>query len=929
MFIIAFLIFNNLFSGFSFPKKFNSSYGNFKILETKHFRVWYPQNGIADKEEIKSYASDLAKTSEAAYNVLSKDLDNEIFLKINITVLNNSDLANGESWPIPQTNIYVYTSPPNISSPVKEYRDWLWELMVHELTHSISFSTTRGYSTFLRAIMGTIITVNAVWPLNLTEGLAVYEETHFSEMGRGRSDLYNSLMLGLVNEKESNLKLSISPYYTELWPWGNIPYLYGYTVFAEFAKDDPKLPGKFSKYSAGRLPQFIDGSFKNINDRYILELWQDAIKNIIKWKRNLQNTIAQKRISKIETIEKNKNKEINLLTISPDQKYIAYYNTNIDHRSTIDILSTKDFSLVKQIHSLNTNFIDWNKNEILYNSLNFTPWGNYYILKSYNIKTDEHKTYPVEHINLACRINDREIAISKRLIDKQILYIWNIENNSYQEIYKPRPRNGAIQLLKCKKNEIIFTAKIRQTHLVSYNIKSKKLSRIIKTKYQIHDLELKNNDIYILTRANHLPNVIKFSKNNYRSFKRSKNNTYKTKRLTNFLKGIKDFTINKNTILTAYYDTQGVSFGKTKIKEESFLLNAKDTSPFKFTKYKKNKKIKNIEIEEASVFWSTLGSMIPKFWTPRISLDTSNNINLGVYTIATDPTFRNQYDIGFDKSLNSDYMQFFTNYTNHYFYPSINLGFAYERYTSNYRTTTAYATLSRPFVINTDVFNTDYIYLLLFAGIDFKEEKNGTKSYQDIFYTTGFTLNSSNSSMGSYVNKEQGFDLYFAYNFAKNNNHYFQEVFNIYLPLSSHTVFNIGYSGFHSSSDNSQTAVGGSDFNTILETTFNTVSLKGYPVGYIIAKETNAIYSSLTLPLFNMLFGGDNLFPLFMKKMYFKLMYKNVFTLNQNFESYGSELHFKNDIFYLVPIDISLGFHYAKQLNSYSLLIGLEMGNLF
>ena len=179
---------------------------------------------------------------------------------LTIAVSDRTDLTNGYATPLPFAQVMVFPVLPGPEESISEYGDWAEEILIHELTHIMTFEQRRGGVEFLSNIFGNIITPNMMLPNWWMEGLAVDAETRYSNFGRLRSNYQDATLRALVTSPRwSDLR------YTEInepeiptWPYGSRPYLYGSVLWSEMISlKGEKIVGKIHDRLGGRFPWFL------------------------------------------------------------------------------------------------------------------------------------------------------------------------------------------------------------------------------------------------------------------------------------------------------------------------------------------------------------------------------------------------------------------------------------------------------------------------------------------------------------------------------------------------------------------------------------------------------------------------------------------------------------------------------------------------
>lgn len=153
---------------------------DWQTADTAHFRInyraaWRPQ------------AERIARIAERVYPRITQALQWEPRGRTEILLIDQYDLANGFSTPLPFNTIGVYLAPPD-AGELLDNSDWLELLITHEFTHTVHLDKVRGFPGVLQSIFGRqpLFFPNVFQPNWMIEGLAVYTE---SEPGTGRGRL--------------------------------------------------------------------------------------------------------------------------------------------------------------------------------------------------------------------------------------------------------------------------------------------------------------------------------------------------------------------------------------------------------------------------------------------------------------------------------------------------------------------------------------------------------------------------------------------------------------------------------------------------------------------------------------------------------------------------------------------------------------------
>jgi hypothetical protein len=186
-------------------------------------------------------------------------------------------------------------------STLAQYDEWIRHLAYHELTHLVANDSTQGFFEVARQIFGSVAKINSYQPQWLVEGLAVYEETRLSSLGRGRSVFTDMIFRTAVRDQVLGSaqpllgitldRLSAGP---PFWPGPDTPYLYGYLVEEGLAQNSgTPAPGQVSIRSAGTVPFFLDHALSPAFPAGYSALWRRSM--------DLSRVIAEKDLEMIRS----------------------------------------------------------------------------------------------------------------------------------------------------------------------------------------------------------------------------------------------------------------------------------------------------------------------------------------------------------------------------------------------------------------------------------------------------------------------------------------------------------------------------------------------------------------------------------------------------------------------------------------------------
>jgi hypothetical protein len=191
-------------------------------LDTPHFHIHY-------YEDERSYAEHAAIIAERAFRLNTRYLNWLPSGRVNLTLEDQTDFADGFASSVPFNFIFGFGAPPGSLDELNDFDDYLKLLITHELTHVVHLDTILGFARIYNALFGKLYSPNLSQPNWFVEGLAVLMESRQTTGGRVRSTLFDMELrvpflearaLGLDNVSNGPLA----------FPQGTAAYLYGSSI---------------------------------------------------------------------------------------------------------------------------------------------------------------------------------------------------------------------------------------------------------------------------------------------------------------------------------------------------------------------------------------------------------------------------------------------------------------------------------------------------------------------------------------------------------------------------------------------------------------------------------------------------------------------------------------------------------------------------
>lgn len=272
--ILLLLLFSSLFC-FSFQLELIPYQGPYKKIVTEHFVILFPKDYADTAKKTALYAEDIHEN-------LSPILNWAPYEKTTIVITDHTDYPNGMALPFIRNSIYLYVSPVELTKTLRDFRDPLYSLILHEYTHILHIDQIRGAAWFWRVLYGKSyfpVTGSFRWYL---EGTAVLMETKLSPGGRLNSSYNDALVRTAAKQKKlPSFDTLIFPEIVD-WPHGKGIYHFG-AKFIEYIYDTYGKE-KYNEFIIDISDDFwpfvllFVMKFEKIYGKSLKELWLEWIK---------------------------------------------------------------------------------------------------------------------------------------------------------------------------------------------------------------------------------------------------------------------------------------------------------------------------------------------------------------------------------------------------------------------------------------------------------------------------------------------------------------------------------------------------------------------------------------------------------------------------------------------------------------------------
>ncbi|MCU0641659.1 MAG: hypothetical protein MUC35_06170 [Candidatus Margulisbacteria bacterium] len=240
-----------------------------KTLETEHFFIhFYPA--------VEEQARQLAPLAEEVHATISGIFKYRLDLKTHVALMDVTDYGNGMTTVFPYPNIILYLTDLSSNLTPYKYDDYLRYLFLHEYVHAVHLDMVEDGFAASRAVIGRLIFPNAIEPAFMTEGIATYLETAYTNAGRGRDPRWQMMMR--MDVLENNVKsIDQAAVTTVRWPQGHLRYLYGVMFLQYLAKTygEGELIALTHDYGDYLFSTGIDEAFQAHFGKNLKTLWQE------------------------------------------------------------------------------------------------------------------------------------------------------------------------------------------------------------------------------------------------------------------------------------------------------------------------------------------------------------------------------------------------------------------------------------------------------------------------------------------------------------------------------------------------------------------------------------------------------------------------------------------------------------------------------
>lgn len=446
--ILIILLKNPLFPAVMFDPELE-----WRSIKTRHFWIHYHQGleGVAQK---------FSQMAERVYLNLVKGNRWEPYWRTDVVLVDNMDLANGFAMPMPYNRVQIFISRPELDSVLNNFSDWMEMAFVHEYTHVLNIDTIYGIPAASRYTCGRICFPNLFLPTWITEGNAVYHESHGAIYGRNNSS-YTDMVMRVELLSKNFKSIYESSHFPRRWPAGYVPYLYG-GLFVEYLE---KKYGRdsfaeiFIENSDNILPFLIPKNAKDVYRESFITLWDEWEEFIsIRYRNQISELRAEGLTPYIKLTESGLN--TNLPRFSADGSSLYYVRLTDYDKPALMRYSLKDGSTAELCAVQYPNSLSVSRNgEVFLSDVEF--------YRSFSLYSESYK-FDGAYRKLTSRLRGRYLDIAHS--SSKAIFVTN-QNNRYGIILSDTNFREFQPLIQSSDIQLAFTKFSPDDRRIAFSIK--------------------------------------------------------------------------------------------------------------------------------------------------------------------------------------------------------------------------------------------------------------------------------------------------------------------------------------------------------------------------------------------------------------------------------------------------------------------------
>lgn len=207
--------------------------------------------------------------------------------RLQLTMDDYVDGANGYATPLPYDRLHLQAYPPEVLSDLADHGDWVRALTFHEYAHILHMGDVTGLPRLGNLLLGRQFFPNGAMPRMLLEGIATWVETRHTGAETavaGRGGRIGSAQFGALL-RAAALDGTLPQSLAELtgrplrWPRGNSWYLYGSLLIDHLVRrfGQERLRQFMGLYGQQVVPYGVQSLARQVWGASLERLWRDAV----------------------------------------------------------------------------------------------------------------------------------------------------------------------------------------------------------------------------------------------------------------------------------------------------------------------------------------------------------------------------------------------------------------------------------------------------------------------------------------------------------------------------------------------------------------------------------------------------------------------------------------------------------------------------
>ena len=909
-----------------------------KVIDTEHFRVIYPEHLEENGQLYSRYA-------EQAYDELLpifKEAPQKTLLLLN----DSTDVVNGFASFFPYPIMVLYLNLPSPQSDIAAYDNWIYMLMLHEYAHILNIHPAHGFYLPFKYIFGNVIRPNGLLPRWYLEGLAVELESRLTRKGRLKSAITDAQLRTLVKEnllrkeKIDQINQSNIPN----WPGGRRPYLLGSVLMQKILnfnnQPDENIYYLNQRY-ARRLPFFINGPVEDL----IGYSWQESLDNIY-------SKIEEAANYQIKSIEQGKQKDFNKFpfamdsqlnpAISPDGKKLAFIAGDYHDGFGIYLHTFSKKGRIQKVFSGNgIDKISWlpDSSGFVFSRQQNSDHFNYYselYLYQLEIKKVKQLTNKARALEPEVSTDGQFVYFIQSGASRSALARYSFATSHIEILWQTPLNERLYHPTVIGNNQIVVGLKGSQLgqRLLLYNDLTDEKVPLLLSFDSIYNMKATKKGLFFISDKSGAPNLYLTNK----AMTQAKALTNST---TAILSG--DYSPANNKLIISQLSKQGPQLFFTNKLEEVDpvsippLLSSPLKRQKKYIQSKLNRGDTIEEIDKLKVYenqpYSSSDYLLPRYWIPFI-YPVENGVLVQAITSASDPLGKQGYALNLSYDSLSQAMSGAFNYQNQMTKLRWNLGYGLF---NEFRNSTGKVIQTQSANMNTNFFlSSDNAWLGSVGGFYAQTEQPNRLSLKRLAATAGVIYSSQGHNKYQPRDNELSASAFFQKFFDQEGFIAYERIFSnlrwdIKKPLKTRHVLATQLVNSYAHNMDlldslfiGDTNLGANFFTNLVNSSF---LLRGYPTGTYVGRSMSVLNLEYSFPIWDIhqgyktapFFTNEILASVFIDALtvdgaafnaeagsYFRKRWGNDF-----FASTGTELVLNTTLGYHLPAFFKLGIYYG------------------